>query len=395
MNKSIYIHIPFCRHRCHYCDFNTNTGKDALIPDYARALINEFRIVSEGDNGDPVHSLYFGGGTPSLIPVRTYEKLISELHKRFFLTKDCEISLEANPGTLSLNYLTGLRALGFNRISIGVQSTNPVDLQRLDRIHTVEDVLKSVYHAKKAGFKNINLDLIFALPGQNRANWKNSLQRAINLKPHHFSVYSLIIEPGTQLNRWYQRGLIPAGDQDLEADMYEDTMVLLEEAGYTHYEISNWHKIDGERDYRCRNNLQYWLNQPYYGFGAGAHGYINSIRTINVQDLEDYLQKLNHENSFDRNLQYPSSPATISTSVVDRETQMKEFMMLGLRLIKEGVSEKRFHQAYGVLMQAEFDGEIQYLLERDLIAWKNGADRKLCLTHRGILLANQVFMEFL
>lgn len=389
---SLYFHVPFCQRRCHYCDFYTTTGNNDLIPGYLQALIKEFRIVSHGIETIPVHSIYFGGGTPSLIPASGYEQLISALSSTFDILDDCEISLEANPGTVTPAYLRRLHDLGFNRISLGIQSTDSFDLQRLDRIHSVDEVLSSVFQARMAGFKNINLDLIFGLPWQNLTGWRNCLERAIQLHPQHFSIYALIIEPGTPLYRWYQRGLIAEQDQDLEAEMYELTISVLRDAGYEHYEISNWSKCSASKDFRCRHNLQYWLNQPYFGFGASAHGYVAGKRTVNAPSLLTYIEAVNaHPHG---SMSFPVGPATVSVSPVDRQTQMRDHMLLGLRLINDGVSVKQFQGLYGKSMQAVFEGEISFLLKRNLVEWVGRDQRRLRLTSRGVLVANQVFMQF-
>lgn len=393
MNHSLYIHIPFCRHRCYYCDFNTYVGQHAFIPAYIDALIKELRIVNSTKPGLSIHTIYFGGGTPSVIPVSSYSKLMDGIKTNFILTPDCEISLEANPGTLSLDYLNGLHSLGFNRISIGVQSMDPFDLVRLDRIHSVWDVLESIYHARLAGFDNINLDLIFGLPWQDLATWEKTLSRALELSPEHFSIYSLIIEPGTPLHDWYQKGLIKRQDQDLEADMYEMTLGMLNDVGFDHYEISNWAKNGLTRDTRCRHNLQYWLGYPYLGIGAGAHGFANGYRTVNAVTIQDYIHKLNQNNS--PALPFPFTPSQIAMEKIDLETQMSDFMMVGLRLVKEGVSEERFGRLFGKSMAEIFYEEISTLIRQGLIKWSEGDERILHLTKRGIFVANQVFMAFI
>jgi len=392
MNYSLYAHIPFCKHRCHYCDFNTYAGKESLIPDYVDALIDEFRIVSSQKEGFPVHSVYFGGGTPSLIPISLYQKLFKEIESHFTLTDDCEISLESNPGTLSFEYLFGLREVGFNRISIGVQSTDTFDLTRLDRIHDINDVLSSFRDARRAGFNNINLDMIFGLPWQNLQGWEESLSRAIDLSPEHFSLYSLIIEPGTAFNQWYQRGLIKEQDQDLEGDMYEKSMALMAQSGYEHYEISNWAKTDGEVDFRCRHNLQYWRNKPYLGLGAGSHGYAENVRTVNVRTIGSYINRLKQMPNGQSD--FPITPATVHQETIDKATQMRDYMMLGLRLVKEGISSKDFEETYGESMPVVFKKEIRSLKDRGLVEWVGVHRERLRLTQRGVMLANQAFMEF-
>jgi len=389
---SAYIHIPFCKHRCHYCDFNTTTGMIAVIPDYITAVGREFRIVSSKTQQLTLHSVYFGGGTPSLVPAQCYEALLNVVFEQYNITEDCEITLEANPGTLTIQYLNDLQRLGINRISIGVQSTDSFDLLRLDRIHTIDDILNSMRYARKAGFDNISLDMIFSLPWQDLNGWQQSLSRAISLKPDHFSLYSLIVEPGTLLSDWYQKGLIAPQDQDLEGDMYQLAMDMLNDAGYEHYEISNWAKRDPKRSFQSKHNKQYWKNQPYLGFGAGAHGYAANRRTINAAAIPEYIHRVNRRDT--KKDAFPVSPATISIESVDQQTQMKDFMMLGLRLVEEGVSAEEFKSRYGFSMMDVFDKEIQFLVDRGIIEWIDGRKKRLRLSERGMMIANQAFMEF-
>jgi oxygen-independent coproporphyrinogen-3 oxidase len=393
MNYSLYVHIPFCKQRCHYCDFITYAGKESLIPGYIQALIQELRIVYTHLPKISLHSIYFGGGTSSLISLSHYQKLLKVIRAQFILADDCEISLEANPGTVSLAYLQGLRTLGFNRISFGVQSTNAMDLIRLDRIHNNEDSLQAVEFARQAGFDNINMDMIFNYPWQDLSSWQHSLCRAVDLAPQHFSLYSLTIEPGTPFFDWYQRGLIAPQDGDLAADMYESAIKLLAQAGYQHYEISNWAKKDHSHDYRCRHNLQYWLNEPYIGVGAGAHGYLGNIRTENTHEIEKYMYSLNENNV--KAWKFPHTPATIKADAVDLATQMRDFMWLGLRLLENGVSMARFLSTFGCSAQDVFKTEIEELLGLGLVEWGDANQENLKLTHKGNLLANQVFMRFI
>ncbi len=392
MNTSLYIHIPFCKRRCHYCDFNTYTSKMALISDYVDALIKEIRIASEYLESDDVHTIYFGGGTPSLLSPNLYKQIFNAIHKSFNILPKAEISLEANPGTLSLPYLDELKQIGFNRLSIGVQSTDSFDLKRLDRTHNIFDVLESVKNARKAGFDNINLDLIFNLPWQDLDSWGFNLTRAIELNPEHFSIYSLIIEPRTPLYRWHQKGLIATQDQDLEADMFEETIKMLNKTGYKHYEISNWAKEETDKDYRCVHNLQYWYNLPYIGIGAGAHGYLNGVRTENVKTISRYInrmQKFGH-----LHFRLPETASTININKVDKMIQMKDTMWLGLRLVDEGVNENRFHKMHGCSMYQVFQDEIQKLESWGLVRRTKREGGTLKLTRRGVMLANQAFMMF-
>ena len=393
MSTSLYVHIPFCKHRCHYCDFITTAGREKELPGYAEALQKEIRIANNYASNISLHSIYFGGGTPSLVSLESYSQILQAIGESYTLTEDCEISLEANPGTINYDYLHGLRSLGFNRLSLGVQSTDTFDLKRLDRIHSIQDVISAVTDARRAGFDNINLDLIFGLPWQDLESWRNSLQRAIYLAPEHFSLYSLIIEEGTALYRWHQKGLIEPQDQDLQADMYELAMAMLHEAGYEHYEISNWAKVNGNRDLRCRHNLQYWLNDPYIGVGAGAQGYFEHTRLVNTPNLADYLIRM-QENAVDR-FNFLNTPAIISTEYVDLETRMNDEMMLGLRLIQQGVSAEGFYERYQVPLKEIFHDEITRFVRLGLLEWVGeGEEKRIRLTHHGIMVANQVFMAF-
>jgi oxygen-independent coproporphyrinogen-3 oxidase len=309
------------------------------------------------------------------------------------VTEDCEISIETNPGTLTYGYLKCLRQAGVNRLSIGVQSTDSFDLVRLERTHNLNDILNSIRFARKAGFDNINLDLIFGLPWQDITGWGQSLSRALALKPEHFSLYSLIIEPGTLLFNWHQKGLVALQDQDLEGDMYQYAMDSLDAAGYEHYEISNWAKRHPYHNYQSRHNKQYWLNQPYLGFGAGAHGYASDVRTVNVRTIPEYIKRINQSEK--DTAAFPASPAIFSTTRVDQRTQMKDFMMLGLRLVKEGVSLEKFKSCYGKPLMGVFGKEIQTLLDRGIIEWAGEGKHHLRLSRRGIMVANQAFIEFI
>lgn len=392
MKNSLYIHIPFCKHICNYCDFNTFSGVESLIPRYIDAIIEEIRIVSAYLAGNSIHTIYFGGGTPSLVPSSLYKNVLAVICDSFDIEPGVEISIETNPGTISLPYLAELKTLGFNRLSIGVQSTDAYDLKRLDRIHNNEDTLISLINARRVGFDNINLDMIFNLPWQDLNAWEYNFTRAIDLKPEHFSVYSLIIEPGTLFYSWHQKGLIEIQNQDLEADMYEISMRLLKKAGYRQYEISNWAKNEMGKDYRCKHNLQYWYNLPYIGVGAGSHSYLNHTRTENVRYLGDYFYRVAMQGNLA--FRYPETSATIYATKVDKMTQMKDTMWLGLRLVDEGVKQERFLEMHDCSMWEVFQKEIEQLESWGLVNRIKKDGGALRLTKRGVMLANQVFMQF-
>jgi oxygen-independent coproporphyrinogen-3 oxidase len=403
---SLYLHIPFCRHRCGYCDFNTYAGLEDLIPAYVEALCKEIAFSAQVARSAPlkkafpldrlpVHTIFFGGGTPSLLSAHQLGQILQVVGQSFDLADDPEITLEANPGTLSPQYLKDLRSLGVNRLSLGVQSANPLELRLLERQHDFSQVIQSVKWAHQAGLENINLDLIFGLPEQALETWQHTLNLALGLAPAHFSLYALTIEHGTPLSHWTSRGLVPLPDADLAADMYEWAATRLDAAGYQQYEISNWggRTVTG-KVHACRHNLQYWRNRPYLGFGAGAHGFAGGIRTANVLAPLAYIQRL--RKSVIEDLPFPHTPATQSAQVIDRESEIGETMMMGLRLTQEGVSRCAFRQRFGQDLQDVFTQPIEELVGLGLLEWYGkGEGEHLRLTTHGRLLGNQVFYRFI
>jgi oxygen-independent coproporphyrinogen-3 oxidase len=401
---ALYFHIPFCTHRCAYCDFNTYAGQERLIPAYVEAICREVELVGngfrswqgEGEREEGVQTIFFGGGTPSLLSPAQFEQILKTVRDLFNLSdlSDLETSLEANPGTVTLDSLGGLRRAGFNRISFGVQSFHPNELRQLERIHDPFDVFNAVRWARQAGFENLNLDLIYGLPEQTLASWQANVRQAVELAPEHLSLYALTIEQGTLYGRWAGHGLLPLPDPDLEADMYEWVSEYLEGQGYEQYEISNWSKPG----FQCRHNLQYWRNLPYLGFGAGAHGCANARRVSDVLHIKTYLERLVPGISQPA-LAFPLSPATVSQIPVTLFVEMQETMMLGLRLTQEGVSAEAFHQRFGQDLMTVFGKEINELIGLGLLEqvpsptgrW---AGVRLRITRRGRLIGNQVFMRF-
>ncbi len=385
---SLYFHIPFCRRRCGYCDFNTFDGLNSYIPEYVDAICQEIiEVLAKTPNPLSVHTIYFGGGTPSLLTIGQYEEIFKTLSRNVWIEKDAEITLEANPETVTRNYITELKALGFNRISFGMQSSSPEDLRILDRRHKFESVVNAVMWSKQAGFLHINLDLIFGIPMQSRESWRNSLRLAFGFGIDHLSIYSLIVEESTRLKYWIDRGLISEPDNDLGASMYEDAMDILEQEGYQQYEISNWSR--GEES-QCRHNLQYWRYLPYLGFGAGAHGFYGNIRTQNFGTIPQYLQSLkdNRRNDF------PASAAVCSTITLSQWDRIQENIMMSLRLTEEGINLDEFHARYGILLQSLFREQLHRLTARGLLEFSDQG-KHLRLTRRGRLLGNQVFIEFI
>ncbi len=388
---SLYFHIPFCTHRCAYCDFNTYAGQEAIIPAYVEALCKEIEFVGSQRERtrDEVHTIFFGGGTPSLLSRTQFESIFESIHTNFKLKDEAEITIEANPGTVTSADLRALRQIGVNRISYGVQSANTEELRMLERIHNFFDVIEAVTAARKAGFRNLNLDLIYGLPEQKLSTWQTTVKRILDLHPEHISAYALTLEHGTPFGRWSSKGLLPLPDPDLAAEMYEWLSETLETNGYTQYEISNWAKPG----YECRHNLQYWRGLPYLAFGAGGHGYANGYRYSNVLRIKTYVERLTNPSSV---VPYPLSPATVNHHIQSHQDDMSEFMLTGLRLTREGVSADEFQARFGKAMHEVYGKEIDELIRSGLVENFVGMGNRpsLRITQRGRLLGNQVFMRF-
>ena len=389
---SLYIHIPFCRHRCAYCDFNTYAGQEDLIPAYVQALQREItQVAGRLSSLVEVGTIFFGGGTPTNIPAEGLENILDTCRRVFRLSEDCEISVEANPGTVSREGLRKLREAGFNRISLGMQSASINELRLLEREHSPVTVIEAVEAARLAGFDNINLDLIFGIPGQTMDTWQQSLNFALSLKPEHLSLYALTIEHGTPFKKWIDRGLVNAPDDDLAADQYEYACQVVDSIGYDHYEISNWAIKRKGRSLTCRHNLQYWRYLPYIGLGAGAHGFLQGYRTVNVRGIKAYVERMISAPV----MPYPASSAAEQVNELDIWTQMQEKMMVGLRLLKEGVETNGFVQQFGIEIEEVFGSLISRLIRQGLLEWAE-TDEKRCvrLSRGGWLLGNRVFREF-
>lgn len=391
---SLYLHIPFCRHRCAYCDFNTYAGLEHLAPDYVSALCTELEwVAARAPNRLPVHTVFFGGGTPSLLPAAFVERLLAVIDRNYILADGAEITLEANPGTLSAQQLQQLRRLGLNRLSLGMQSAQPEELRLLEREHGYTEVLQAVSWARQAGFDNLNLDLILGLPEQRLETWQRTLELALRLQPEHLSLYALSLEHGTPMRRWFERGLLPEPDPDAAADMYEYAARRLAQAGFQQYEISNWARQDSLGGLlSCRHNLQYWRLQPYLGFGAGAHGYAQGVHTSNVLSPAVYIQRLQSAGAATSS--FPRSPANSAAEQPPLEERMGEWMMMGLRLTVEGVALQTFEQRFGQALLAVYRRPVERLIGLGLLEWSGAGQERLRLSERGRLLGNQVFIEF-
>jgi oxygen-independent coproporphyrinogen-3 oxidase len=282
----IYVHVPFCLTRCGYCDFNAYAGMDHLASRYVAAVLREAELAAPAWDGIEVVSVFLGGGTPTTLPVADLRAMLERLRSVFAVAADAEVTIEANPDTVDQRTLAGLLAAGFGRLSLGAQSFDRTVLTALERVHQPESVRRAFRAARAAGYDNVNLDLIYGANGETVSSWEHTLVETVELAPEHVSAYALTIEPATPLGRAVERGDLPAPDPDVQAEMFETACRLLGEAGYGHYEVSNWAKPG----YECRHNLGYWERRPYVGLGAGAHGYRDGRRTWNVRPPEEYLR---------------------------------------------------------------------------------------------------------
>jgi oxygen-independent coproporphyrinogen-3 oxidase len=386
---SLYLHIPFCRHRCAYCDFNTYTGLGALQHGYAVALAGEAAQVGEAGRqkaGAPLqaHTIFFGGGTPSLMAPAELNLILQSVRDHFELLDGAEMTMEANPGTVNAAYLDAVRRSGINRLSFGMQSAVAAELALLERSHDYETVCEAVRLSRQAGFDNLNVDLIYGLPGQSVASWQKSLEAALALEPDHLSLYCLTIEPGTPMQRWLQEGRIPAPDPDLAFAQYELACARLASGGWEHYEISNWARPGRA----CRHNLTYWRNEPYLGLGAGAHGYAGGYRYENVRQPRTYLRRLENGNG----APFPLSAAVSAYHQVEDEEAVADTMITQLRLLTEGLDLASFARRFGRSVRDVYGETIDQLVAWGLL---RETEERLLLTERGWFLSNQVFYRFL
>ena len=377
---SVYIHIPFCRTRCFYCDFNTFAGRDRLIPEYVTALCSE--ITRQKPYADTsVHSIYFGGGTPSRLDISDIEKVMATVRDTFPVRPDAEITFEMNPCDVTTVYAAALAEIGINRISLGMQSAVSDDLKRMGRRHTPEQTTLSVNVLKNAGLRNISLDLIYGYPGQTMENWQYSVAEAIELDVQHISLYALSVEEGSALRHQLEMGKLKLPDEDLTVAMYEYASRTLAEYGYQHYEISNW-AVDEAHE--SRHNKQYWFVRPYFGFGAGAHGWIDAQRIRNEGDIARYIQMVNSSDE--------RFPAAAEILPQEKRVEMQDVMMLGLRMLHEGITEERFRNRFDEEMQTTFCRELRHLERKKLVRW--APNNRLLLDGDKVMVANQAFIEF-
>ncbi|MFQ5672969.1 MAG: radical SAM family heme chaperone HemW [Nitrospinales bacterium] len=373
----LYIHIPYCLHKCGYCDFNSHPVNSGEMDAYSRAVMRELAHYGGGAAaGREIATIFLGGGTPTTLPVSSLEKILESCRQNFSVRADAEVTLEANPATIPRQDLTRLRTAGYNRISIGAQSFNPRELKFLERVHGVEEIHATVRRARQGGFDNLSLDLMFALPGQSAEDWGYSLDRVLAENPEHISTYNLTLEPGTAFykraaqDQWH----MPAEDHQLT--LYKQSIRTLKAAGYRHYEISNFARPGRE----SRHNLNYWENGEYLGIGAGASSFLAGRRFKNYAPPSRYIREVQSRGDAVESNEHPG-----------KAQAMGETMMLGLRLLK-GVDLKQFENRFQVSFSKTYGPAVAALLQKKLIALKNN---RISLSQKGLYLADSVILEFI
>ena len=390
----LYIHVPFCKTKCPYCDFNTYQGIESQIGGYLEAVTGELRLWGQALGCPPVRTVFFGGGTPSYLPDGDIAAILDAANDAFAIDAGAEITVEANPGDLDADACRGLLRQGVNRLSVGVQSLDNGLLQLLGRRHTANGAIEAFQTARAAGFGNVNLDLMYGLPHQSIAQWEDTIERLASLSPEHISLYALTLEEGTPMRLWADQGRIPEPDPDLAADMYALARRVLAFKGYSHYEISNWAQPGRE----SRHNLIYWRNEPYLGVGPGAHSRLGEYRFWTALAPRDYAS---------RAAQWERTPAgrwpvfgeaelrkarTVDGwERIDADTACAETMFLGLRLL-DGLALTQASAAAGQDLAARYRAEIEELLALSLLRREGDTIR---LDESAYLIANQVFTRFL
>lgn len=422
---SIYIHIPFCKKKCLYCDFLSAPACGQERESYVKALLREISVMAKKTSAYEVISVFFGGGTPSLLNRSQMERIMSAIRKGYCLAQDCEITIECNPATADYDKLAFFKACGINRLSIGLQSANDKELKELGRIHNYKQFLATFEAARKAGFTNINIDIMSALPGQTFESYTDTLQKVISLNPEHISAYSLIIEEGTPFYERYGEHVngeasviskandvaqsidytpmyLSLPDEDIERKMYHATKEILEKEGYLRYEISNYAK----KSYECRHNLTYWTGISYLGFGIGAASFFQGYRFKNGQDIQKYEELFSNNRSLMLQSvgrkEWQCMQSNVAGQMIfhnfheeiqclSMEEQMEEFMFLGLRL-KRGISIYEFERHFGKKLEEVYGSVIERFIKEKLLLNRGG---RICLSQKGTDVANYVMSEFI
>ena len=376
----LYVHIPFCEKKCLYCDFLSFSAEDDLHKAYVDKLIEEIRVQAKNYSDYQISSIFIGGGTPSVIKAVYISNIMSAIYEAFIVESLAEVTIECNPGTVDIDKLLVYKQSGINRISVGLQSTVDKELQHLGRVHTYADFLYSYEKIRESGYKNVNIDLMSALPWQTLDSWKSTLKKVVMLKPEHISAYSLIIEEGTEFSKIYGspegRKFLPT--EEVERSMYHSTINILKNYGYERYEISNYSKPG----YESKHNIGYWTGEEYLGFGIGASSYVYGRRFHVEKDIKKYL---------DINMKRDIMPLYQNIHELSTKEKMEEFMFLGLRLTK-GVLVTDFYDRFGMELIDVFEKPIQKNISFGLLKYEN---LYLRLTDKGLDLSNRVMGDFL
>lgn len=370
----LYIHIPFCQRKCNYCDFLSAPATKQVQKSYMDTLLKEIRKKATEYRNYVVDTIFIGGGTPTCVHYEMLVEMMKQVQAEFCLDKDCEISMECNPGTVTKEAMKAYKDVGINRLSIGLQSTDDSILKKLGRIHTFEQFLETYSWAREVGFDNINVDIMSALPEQTLKQYEDTLEKIVKLGVEHISAYSLIVEEGTPFYEWYEKDMLLLPDEEEERQMYYRTKEVLAKAGYTRYEISNYAKAG----YECRHNIRYWVRKPYLGLGLGASSFVSEERYKNVSFMEEYLSGDGYMKKEE------------AEKLSERE-MIEEFMFLGLRLTK-GIEKNGFEKEFGKSI-AEVYGAVIDKLKRERLVEED--KERIWLTEYGVDVSNAVLAEFL
>lgn len=374
--KGLYLHIPFCVKKCFYCDFPSFAEKEEGITRYVKALLEEIKQRGALAKGDEFSSVFLGGGTPTILASESLSQILGMVFDKFNISQDAEITIEANPGTLSKEILSSLAKAGVNRLSIGLQAWQDSLLKGLGRIHTRQVFVENFHRAREAGFDNINIDLMFSIPNQTLQNWEETLEQVIQLHPEHISAYSLIVEPNTPFWDKYDKGELRIPEEDEDRQMYHVGREMLQKAGYQQYEISNFSLPYKE----CSHNIIYWQDEQYMGLGLGAHSYWNGERFHNPYSMQDYMDGV-----------FGKIPLFQEKEKLTIPQQQAEFMFMGLRMTK-GIEKARFFRRFQCSIEESYTKEIEALKKDGLLI---DTEDFLALSVKGMDLANYVFEKFI
>lgn len=372
----LYIHVPFCAQKCYYCDFNSYKINSNQKKEYLINIEREMKFYKDEFKDKCFDTVFFGGGTPSILTVDELQELVNNINENFNIKKDAEITIECNPGTINREKLEAMKKMGINRLSIGLQATQNYHLKSIGRIHTYEEFEKNYYDALDIGFENINIDLMYALPNQKTQEWKDTLDKIIKLNPSHISAYSLILEEGTKLYYMYQNKEFELLDEDTDINMYNYTIDTLKRHGYNQYEISNYSKEDLE----CKHNIIYWKCDKYLGLGPGASGFIGDTRYSNIEDICEYNKCIM------QNIRPVSEEIELT-----KKDKIEEFIFMGLRM-NEGINVDIFKERFDTDFYDIYQEVMDKLIKRELVRFDG---KNISLTQKGREISNSVFIEFL